>query len=235
MYDWSRSGAELASDRQARGNFVSTFPELFRTRDDELKFVAEEDEAAAHELYGEIPATFPTVRWQVRKPDARVGRDVDLALACGGGNDIGLETMFNPSNFSGEAGARRIADTAIQRLKDHESRVALHTAQEAAGAPAPVPGGPETIEQTLARYGQRGWGKPDADLGNLDVDSLAVWAVTARNSDRDMCTDVFLEVDTRTAAGRRVQYRYLLNMPNVTYKSTLSGWLEVRPPRSTRS
>ena len=106
-YDWSRSGAKINASRQERTNFVATHWQLFKAntpgggRQARTAFV-DGDEAIAHELYGEVPETFPTVTFQVSNMPARLGSTIDLALVSGGGNDVGLDDLLDPEEFEGE-------------------------------------------------------------------------------------------------------------------------------------
>jgi hypothetical protein len=90
--DRFRSGAKLrVRSGDAREDFVDTYPSLVPKATDAKAFLAG-DESAAQKLYGEVPCTFPTVTWQVNSLPDGLGRTIDVALLCGGANDIDFET-----------------------------------------------------------------------------------------------------------------------------------------------
>lgn len=97
VLDLSRSGAQIkvrnGSDRE---DFVDTFPGLFHTPDEVKAFLTQDDESPAQRLFGEVPASFPTITWQVEKglPDS-LADNIEVALVCGGGNDIEFESILD--------------------------------------------------------------------------------------------------------------------------------------------
>jgi hypothetical protein len=97
VFDESRSGAQIkvrnGSDRE---DFVDTHPGLFHTPDEVRAFLTRDDDSPAKLLFGEVPASFPTITWQVEKglSDA-LADDIEVALVCGGGNDIGFESILD--------------------------------------------------------------------------------------------------------------------------------------------
>jgi NAD(P)-dependent dehydrogenase (short-subunit alcohol dehydrogenase family) len=93
--DRPRSGAEILAGAAKREGFVDTHPQLFKSRTAAKRFI-DGDQSAATKLYGEIPATFPSVTWQVEVVDDEVGRSIDVALVSGGANDIGFDDVINP-------------------------------------------------------------------------------------------------------------------------------------------
>ncbi|PBB41814.1 hypothetical protein CK222_21925 [Mesorhizobium sp. WSM3866] len=58
--------------------------------------------APAEKLYGEVPATFPTIAWQVETVKSDLGKKIDVALLTGGANDIGFDAVINPRDFPGQ-------------------------------------------------------------------------------------------------------------------------------------
>jgi len=97
----SRSGAVLLERENQREEFLDTYPALFKSRPSRQRF-RDGDDGNAVNLYGEIPASFPTVKWQVDIVPADVGKNIDVALLTGGANDIGFDTVINPREFPGE-------------------------------------------------------------------------------------------------------------------------------------
>jgi lysophospholipase L1-like esterase len=104
----SRSGAQIKARndpetrRDQREEFLDRFPFLFpdgQTRD---AFASGADERFANGLHGEIPATFPTIQWQVAAVDDALGRKIDVVLLSGGANDIRFDVVLNPQNASGK-------------------------------------------------------------------------------------------------------------------------------------
>lgn len=100
--DASRSGAQIRARSDQRTLFPDTFPSLFHGRRQQRRFIEGTDESFATGLYGEIPASFPTVRGQVALVSDAVGKTIDIALVDGGVNDIAVEDIINPAVSSGE-------------------------------------------------------------------------------------------------------------------------------------
>lgn len=94
--DATRNGVLIKDHRSSRHDFVSLYPHLFAGDADREAFVRG-DEHVAHQLDGEVPASFPTVTYQVAAlPDA-LGAKVDLALVNGGNNDVDIEGVATPT------------------------------------------------------------------------------------------------------------------------------------------
>ena len=104
VFDKSRSGAQIAAGESDRPDFVDTYPNCFDTPNEVHRFLTQgdRDETPATRLFGEVPATFPTITWQVEKGiPAATAADIDVALVCGGGNDIGFEKVLDPRTNRG--------------------------------------------------------------------------------------------------------------------------------------
>ncbi|HET9662031.1 MAG TPA: hypothetical protein VFP05_17025 [Thermomicrobiales bacterium] len=101
VIDRSRSGAVMRSTPDLRRNFVDTFPEFFPTKTDRTVFL-NGDESGAQQLYGEVPASCPSVQWQVGAVTPDVGKTVEVALFIGGANDIDFEEIINPQEHQGK-------------------------------------------------------------------------------------------------------------------------------------
>jgi GDSL-like Lipase/Acylhydrolase family len=101
VFDRSRSGAQIkVRDGSDREDFVDTFPGLFPGPADAKAFL-EGDESAAMGLFGEVPASFPTVTWQVESMLPDLGQKIDVALVCGGANDIDFEAILDSTQNQG--------------------------------------------------------------------------------------------------------------------------------------
>jgi hypothetical protein len=104
VYANARSGAKIRARGEERHDFADVYPHLFSggvIDPARIAFEAGLNESPATGLYGEVPATFPTVRSQVMMlPDA-LGRTVDVALVDGGVNDMAPEDVINPELHSG--------------------------------------------------------------------------------------------------------------------------------------
>jgi hypothetical protein len=100
--DASRSGAQIRARAAQRTQFLDTFPSLFHGGRQRRRFLAGTDESFATGLYGEIPASFPTVRGQVDLVSDALGKTIDIALVDGGINDISPEDIINPAVSAGE-------------------------------------------------------------------------------------------------------------------------------------
>ncbi len=127
--DRSRSGAQIDERAVQRQEFVSRFPEVFKSRTERTRFIDGTLPGAqipAERLYGEIPATFPTVRAQVAAVSDEVGKTVRVALVSGGANDIGFDEVINPTEFPGafiERWDGRIKEIAYELVLDLIARV----------------------------------------------------------------------------------------------------------------
>lgn len=97
----SRSGAQIMDRGREREAFLDTFPTLFTNRPQRERFRSGEDEGRASDLYGEIPATFPTIRWQIQAVEEVIGKAIDVVLLTGGANDIDFDEVINPQEFPG--------------------------------------------------------------------------------------------------------------------------------------
>jgi lysophospholipase L1-like esterase len=97
----SRSGAKILDRGNDRANFLDLFPTLFKSNGQRRRFLDGTDESPATNLYGEIPAAFPTVRWQVDVVDPDLGKRIDVVLLSGGGNDADFDLVLNPQQFPG--------------------------------------------------------------------------------------------------------------------------------------
>jgi hypothetical protein len=119
--DRSRSGAQINASREQRGEFLVTFPELFTNRPQRQRF-RDGDEGRATRLDGEVPATFPTISWQVENLTDADGKTIDVALVTGGGNDIDFVSVVNPQKFPGafieeyDGAIRRIGHDEVLEL-----------------------------------------------------------------------------------------------------------------------
>jgi hypothetical protein len=126
-------------------------------------------------------------------------------------------------------GARSYADNAIRRLGDHRDITQKVNAEERPGARPAAPGLGETLDAKLRRYNLRGLGTLHADVGHLDVDSLAVRVVNGVRSDQNFFPDVWLVVTTKDADGRKGRRQYLLNFVYRTIDVALAGKWVVKP------
>jgi lysophospholipase L1-like esterase len=104
----SRSGAQIMPRVRARDEtdqreqFLDRYPALFSSKPQRARFQSGEDEGPATKLYGEIPASFPTIRWQIKAVDDALGKKIDVVLLSGGANDINFEDVISPMEFPGE-------------------------------------------------------------------------------------------------------------------------------------
>ena len=78
VFDRSRSGAQIrVRDGSDREDFIDTSPSLFPGPADAKAFL-EDDESVAMGLFGEVPASFPTVTWQVESMPPDLGQKIDV-------------------------------------------------------------------------------------------------------------------------------------------------------------
>ena len=117
-----------------------------------------------------------------------------------------IASMSHPN----AAGARSYADNAIERLTRHlQVTEAIERAARPGSPPAGLGG--ETLDDQLTRYRLRTAGPIGADVGHLDVDSLALRVVTAANSDQNFFANIWLYVTTNANYGRGGSREYLVN------------------------
>jgi hypothetical protein len=91
------SGATTRQTAGDRATFAMTFRSLFDSDRDLRSFLAGEAETPAAQLFGENPATFPTVTDQIREMEVRAAGDlVQLVLLDGGVNDAEFEEVLDP-------------------------------------------------------------------------------------------------------------------------------------------
>ncbi len=102
VWDSSRSGAKIRALPGEQESFVDAYPFLFPDAATRRAFLDGRDESRALGLYGEVPATFPTVLGQVNMMPAATGRQIDIALVDGGVNDIAIEDIINPQIATGK-------------------------------------------------------------------------------------------------------------------------------------
>jgi hypothetical protein len=105
--------------RPARQDFADTYPELVREANAVAAFLAG-DETAAMALFGEIPASFPTIRGQIAIAKARLGaavKSTDVVLLNGGANDLDFAaTLQAQGTETADALAYRVQDALYARL-----------------------------------------------------------------------------------------------------------------------
>jgi hypothetical protein len=86
-------------------------------------------------------------------------------------------------------GDQQYADMAVGRYDAH--RLAIDDLPGPLDPP-PLPGGPETLEDRLSRFGLRGQGPLRADVGHEFVDAIRVTVSTSPSSDNAFSPDLFL-------------------------------------------
>ncbi|MCC8250201.1 hypothetical protein [Saccharothrix luteola] len=101
IFDASRSGAKIRDLPGERLEFADTYPFLFPDATVRRQFLNGVTDSPARELYGEIPAAFPTVLGQVKMLPVNIGKRIDIALVTGGINDISPENVINPLLYTG--------------------------------------------------------------------------------------------------------------------------------------
>ena len=97
------------------------------------------------------------------------------------------------------AGDRQFANMAVGRYDAHRLAIANLPAH---GLPVPsFPGGPESLQARLSRFGLRGQGPLQADVGHEFVDAIMVTVSTSPSSDRDFVLDLYLLLVLREVVG----------------------------------
>jgi hypothetical protein len=97
----ARSGAVLIGRDEQRKTFLYLYPTFFKGAAPLRRRFVNGDEGRARLLYGEVPASLPSVKYQVGRFIGRVGNRIDVALLTGGANDIGFTDVVNPQKFPG--------------------------------------------------------------------------------------------------------------------------------------
>jgi hypothetical protein len=90
------SGKPWNSPEGDRAEFYDNYPAFFQTDEQALAFFDGSNEEVAVQLFGDIPCTFPTVTYQVKRVDDEVGRNIDLVFINGSANDVDFEQVLNP-------------------------------------------------------------------------------------------------------------------------------------------
>lgn len=112
------SGETVSGFIGDRSAFYLRFPDFFETDAAAVAFLEGKDESPARRLYGEIPATFPTVAAQVQFIPDEEGAKVDLLLLTGSANDLDFEDVLNSSTGSSlDEIDRKASEFALDQLK----------------------------------------------------------------------------------------------------------------------
>jgi hypothetical protein len=112
------SGASLSVRRGDRAHFYDLYPALFDTDEQARAFFAGTDEEVALRLFGEIPATFPTITYQVERVPDEVGREIELVIVDGSTNDVGVEEVLDPEGDALAELAEDIRRFSYEALKN---------------------------------------------------------------------------------------------------------------------
>lgn len=117
----------LADAQRVRNDFVDAYPYLFGSDEERSRFRQGLDERPAARLYGENPASFPTVADQIRHLGENGGADVDLVLLDGGVNDVDFEGVLN----SQEGPDLATVLAVVERVFTTDLDATLHRARRA--------------------------------------------------------------------------------------------------------
>jgi hypothetical protein len=92
------SGATLMAKPGDRARFVLTYRSKFESDEAVLAFLAGPagERPTARAIFGDVPATFPTITGQLEFIADSEGPSVDLAIIDGGINDVEFEEVINP-------------------------------------------------------------------------------------------------------------------------------------------
>jgi hypothetical protein len=117
-WDASRSGSKIRDEPDERESFPDIYPHLFPNARVRRAFLDGKDDSPASGLYGEVPATFPTVLGQVNMIPPTLARQIDVALVDGGINDVSPEEIINPLIATGSYIERY--DGEIRRVVEND-------------------------------------------------------------------------------------------------------------------
>jgi hypothetical protein len=113
-------------------------------------------------------------------------------------------------------GDQQYANMAVRRYAAH--RLATDNLPHHGLPPLPShPGGPESLQDRLSRFGLRGQGPLQADVGHEFIDAIRVTVSTSRSSDKGFAPDLYLQlvlIKAATASGWVVNLQ--LNMQYYT-------------------
>ena len=123
-------------------------------------------------------------------------------------------------------GDQQYANMAVRRYDAH--RLAIDDLPGPLGPP-PLPGGPETLEDRLSRFGLRGQGPLHADVGHEFVDAIRVTVRTSPSSDKAFSPDLFLMLvlrDFNTVLLQLNMQYYKRELSDITFVEKFHGQLE---------
>ncbi|GAB92048.1 hypothetical protein GORHZ_159_00040 [Gordonia rhizosphera NBRC 16068] len=109
------SGGTTRIQNGNRAGFAMTFRSLFTSDAQMQAFLSGQNETPAAALFGENPATFPTVTDQIRDISSRAVGPVHLVLMDGGVNDAEFEEVLDP-----EGPDINKIDETIERVFGHD-------------------------------------------------------------------------------------------------------------------
>jgi hypothetical protein len=114
-----RSGKVIPTFSGDRHTFADRFPELFKTDKDAEDFLDEEVNVQdpARALFGDVPATFPTITAQIRSVSDKDGKATALLLMNGGVNDVDFEDVLDPDGDPTDVIERTIRGAMFDKLK----------------------------------------------------------------------------------------------------------------------
>lgn len=92
----AHSGAPMRADADARKRFYETNTYLFKTNNDRIRFLNDNNQSIAQKMYGEVPSTFPTIDYQVADISRTTAATVDLVIINGGPNDLDFREFLHP-------------------------------------------------------------------------------------------------------------------------------------------
>jgi lysophospholipase L1-like esterase len=125
------SGAKIKPAAKDADDFVETYPEIFQSDTEKMKFLDPEavgNEEPSARLFGDIPRTFPTISYQVKSTSRQQGEQIDLLYLNGGINDLDFETFLNPKDH--EDDFRKTYDPVIRKIFFDDFRELVRDARD---------------------------------------------------------------------------------------------------------
>lgn len=89
------SGRKMTTVKGDRAKFYDTYPAFFESDAQVIAFLDGTNEDPARKLFGEVPATFPTIAYQIESIDNALAESIDMVIMDGSVNDVDFEGVLD--------------------------------------------------------------------------------------------------------------------------------------------